>query len=81
MIAIIDSIEIEDDKTCLPNLYFSPEIENVFIVTLSRIPLWSNIMVKKFKSKRFCASSAESENFFKQLKSNPGVYIPNIIRF
>lgn len=69
---IIDRVEREDDGISLPNVYFAPEVEHTFAVILSRIPLWSNIMVDKFKSKRYCASSAESENYFKQLKSDPG---------
>lgn len=71
---IIDAVKREDDGFSLPNLYYSPELENKFIVILSRIPLWSNIMVKKFNSTKYCASSAESENYFKQLKSDFGIY-------
>lgn len=71
---IINTIEGEDDRHSLPNLYYAPELENKFIVILSRIPLWSNIMVAKFNSTRYCASSAESENYFKLLKSDFGTY-------
>lgn len=71
---IINSVDRDDDRIHLPNIYFSPELEHTFIVILSRIPLWSNIMVTKFNSTRYCSSSAESENYFKQLKLDPGNY-------
>lgn len=75
VIEIVDAIERDtDDEIYLPNIYFCPEMENTFIFILSRIPLWSNIMVTKFNSTRYCASSAESENYFKQLKSDTGIH-------
>lgn len=76
VIDVVDAIEIDsDDKTkCLPNIYYCPELEQTFIVILSRITLWSNIMVTKFNSTSYCATSAESENYFMQLKSDSGIY-------
>lgn len=71
VVEITDMVE-RDEGDGLPNIYYSPEVESAFITILSRIPLWSNIMVAKFISKRYCATSAESENYFKQLKSDPG---------
>lgn len=69
----------EDEEGYLPNVYYSPELENAFITILSRIPLWSNVMVGKFNSNRYCASSAESENYFKRLKADSGkTTIPSI---
>lgn len=83
VIEIIDSLdhEIEDDSSRFPNMYFSPELEHTFIATLSRIPLWSNIMVAKFESTRYSASSANSENYFKQIKKDPGTYVYTIHTF
>lgn len=70
---IIDTIGRDsNEKQCLPNMYFDEELEQPFITILSRITLWSNVMVAKFNSNRYCASSAESENYFKRLKSDPG---------
>lgn len=70
---IVDKVERDtDEEGYLANVYFSPELENAFLTILSRIPLWSNIMVAKFNSNRYCATSAESENYFKGLKSDPG---------
>lgn len=69
---IIDNVARDADDICLPNIYYSPDLEKAFITILSRIPLWSNIMVARFNSNRYCASSAESENYFKQLKSDSG---------
>lgn len=70
---IIDTIERDsNDDQCLPNMYFDQELEQPFIAILSRLTLWSNVMVAKFNSNRYCASSAESENYFKRLKADPG---------
>lgn len=70
---LVDKVERDaDEDGYLPNVYFSPEVESTFITILSRIPLWSNIMVAKFNSNRYCATSAESENYFKQLKADSG---------
>lgn len=73
VIEIIDAIERDkNEDKCLPNVYFDQELEQTFITILSRITLWSNIMVAKFNSSRYCASSAESENYFKGLKADSG---------
>lgn len=76
VVDIINSVKRdEDDQDSLPNVYFAPELEKTFTIILSRIPLWSNILVSKFNSTRYCASSAESENYFMQVKSDSGMYL------
>lgn len=52
-----------------PNLFFAPELEKFLIFEFFRMPLWGNIMMKKFKSKRSVATSSGCEADFRKKKS------------
>lgn len=70
---IISEINIRNDEgATIENAYFAPSLERILILILTRIPLWSNIMVKTFKSKNLCATSSGLESYFKNLKHLTG---------
>lgn len=66
--------EIPKDSNSTANtfnaFYAAKTYQKYLIRTLVRMPLWSNIMVKKFNSKNICASSSPVENVFKDIKRN-----------
>lgn len=57
----------------IPNLFYSPELEEIFIYILCRIPLWSNLMMTAFHSTNYSASSGGSESSFKGFKHDYGI--------
>lgn len=70
---VLNSIVIDDDEELFPNLYHSPELEDIFIYILCRIPLWSNLMVETFRATNYAASSGGSESSFKGFKHTYGI--------
>lgn len=68
----LNEITIDENNDTYPNLYYSSELEDTFIYILTRIPLWSNVMVEKFNSKKYSASSGGSESAFKGFKYDYG---------
>lgn len=72
----LNSVAVDDSAESLfPNVYYSPELEDIFIYILSRIPLWSNLMVDVFGSTSYAASSGGSESSFKGFKYDYGTKI------
>lgn len=61
-----------DDPPSIENLYYAPRIERMCILILSRIPLWSNVMMAVFKSEKICATSSGLESYFKNIKHLTG---------
>ncbi|KAJ6639372.1 NOF-FB transposable element, partial [Pseudolycoriella hygida] len=63
----------DDDPNLIDNLYYSPSLEKPFVDFLVRLPLFSNIMMKVFKSPNTLATSSPTEvgfNVFKNLVFN-----------
>lgn len=58
----------------IDNLYYAPNLEQSFILILTRIPLWSNIMMDAFGSKNECATSSGLESYFKNFKNHTGTF-------
>lgn len=72
---IISELNISnDEQTKVVNAYHAPRIERILIVILTRITLWSNIMVPVFKSENVCATSSGLESYYKGLKNLIGRY-------
>lgn len=70
----LNSVAVNDSAESLfPNVYYSPELEDIFIYILCRIPLWSNLMVEVFGSTSYAASSGGSESTFKGFKYEYGM--------
>lgn len=64
-----NSIVIIDRKEkYIDNLYYSPKLERTFILILTRITLWSNIMLNTFDSQNYCPTSSGLESEFKNIK-------------
>lgn len=48
IIEIISGLNVSnDEQTKIENAYYAPRLERILIVILTRISLWSNIMVRK----------------------------------
>lgn len=69
----LDCVVINEDDDLFPNLYYSPELEDIFIYILCRIPLWSNLMVETYGSTNYTSSSGGSESSFKGFKYEYGM--------
>lgn len=52
------------------NAFYAPQYKKYLVRTFIRIPMWSNLMMRKFKSKNDCATSTPVENAFKDIKRN-----------
>lgn len=52
------------------NAFYAPQYKKYLIRTFVRIPMWSNVMMRKFKSKNDYATSTPVENAFKDIKRN-----------
>lgn len=56
------------NKAAIENFFYSPNLMGYFIKLFVRLPLWSNVMCRKFKSKNYIPSSSGSESNFKNIK-------------
>lgn len=67
--SVVASTEKEIKQATIDNVYFCPSIEKVLIYQFVRLPLWGNIMMNMFKSKRSTATSSSCEAEFKNIKT------------
>lgn len=70
---VLKGIEVTEDMSTFPNMYYSPDLEDTFIYLIARITLWYNLMVEKFNSANYAASSGGSESAFKTIKHDYGI--------
>lgn len=54
----------------IDNIYYCPSLEEYLIYQFVRMPLWSNMMCAKYKSRNFTATSSACEELFKDMKHN-----------
>lgn len=52
------------------NAFYAPKYKKYLIRTFVRLPLWSNVMMRKFGSTKEYATSSQVENIFKDIKRN-----------
>lgn len=55
------------------NLFYSDRLNKYLFELFTRLPMWSNIMCKKYGSKNLAATSAPTERFFKTVKHEMGI--------
>lgn len=60
------------EQANIENAYYAPHLEKIFILILTRIPLWTNIMMTVFQTESACATSSGLESYFKNLKHLTG---------
>lgn len=66
---IIQQVDIiRNESDMIENFYYAPELKSVFIKILSKIVLFSNLMMPKFNSPIKYATSAFVESEFKNIK-------------
>lgn len=61
-------LDESDEKSY--NAFYAPKYVKYLTRTFVRMPLWSNLMVSKFKSKNICATSSTVESAFKDIQRN-----------
>lgn len=63
-----DSLGTDDDVELVDNIYYGPHLIKTFHELLATVPLWSNVMMKHFKSTNPTPTSSGCEVEFKNIK-------------
>lgn len=71
---IFDSVTNQPTESeIIHNLFCSERLNKYLFELFTRLPMWSNIMCKKYGSKNLTATSAPTERFFKNVKHEMGI--------